>query len=322
MKKFILTLALLCFTVTAHAAELTKVKIGQWGAENILLYLPLYVAMEEGYFKQNGVDASIVYTGNDDKTFAAVVSGDVDFGFADPVFTALAAEKGLQAKTVALILNNLGFSGYTDKADIPEIKNAADLAGLRISSFPQPSTTYTVLSELKKKTPQLKDTKIVEGGFGTAYAMLQSKQVDIALDFEPAVSIAEDKGARVIMNLADFMDRQAVTGLNVMQKTIDQRPETVQAVVTGLQQAITAMYQDRTVAYRTTDKLFPQLGGKIVHRAVDRMMKDAMYPESVIVRGDLWQRTLKMRLDSGELKKPQATSLAVDNRFAEKAGQK
>jgi hypothetical protein len=49
------------------------------------------------------------------------------------------------------------------------------------------------------------------------------------------------------------------------------------------------------------------------------MMRDAMYPESIVVDDILWQRTLKTRLDSGELKSPQETSNAVDNKFAEEA---
>ncbi len=205
---------------------------------------------------------------------------------------------------------------------VPEIKKPSDLAGLRVGSFPAPSTTYTLLKELKDKNPELKNMQIVEAAFGAQLALLEADKADIAVDLEPTVSKVESEGYRVVFPMTPFIDPQAVTGMMVTQKMIDERPKIIQAAVTSLQQAISAIYKNREVAYRTGKKLFPQLSDKVIHRAVDRMMKDAMYPESVIVRDDLWQRTLKTRLDSGELKKPQATSLAVDNRFAEKAGQK
>ena len=46
-----------------------------------------------------------------------------------------------------------------------------------------------------------------------------------------------------------------------------------------------------------------------------------MYPKSIVVNDGYWQSTLKTRLSSGDLKKPQATDVAVDNRFALKAQQ-
>ena len=90
-------------------------------------------------------------------------------------------------------------------------------------------------------------------------------------------------------------------------------------MVNAMQQAISAMYRDPTIAYRTAQKLFPDLGKDITKRAVDHMLHDAMYPTSVVVPDDYWQRTLHTRIDSGELKHEQATTLAVDNRFAAKA---
>jgi NitT/TauT family transport system substrate-binding protein len=323
MKK-LLTLLMTVFLITASPimaadTQLTPIKIAQFGKEKFLLYLPLYVAMEEGYFAENGLKPELIFAGNDDQIFATVISGDADFGVGDPVFTAIAAEKGLKAKTVALMITNLGLTGYTNKPNVPEIKKPEDLAGLRVGSFPAPSTTYTLLSELKAKHPQLKDMQVVEGAFGTQLAMLEADKVDIAVDLEPTVSQVESKGYRVVFPMTPFIDPQAVTGLMATQKTIDDRADIVQKAVTSLQQAITAIYKDRNVAYRVSEKLFPDLGKDVIHHAVDRMMRDAMYPQSVVVKDEYWQRTLKTRLDSKELKKPQATDIAVDNRFAEKA---
>lgn len=47
-------------------------------------YAPLYVAMENGYFKEEGIDLELILTSGADKVAAAVLSGDVNIGFAGP----------------------------------------------------------------------------------------------------------------------------------------------------------------------------------------------------------------------------------------------
>ena len=333
MKKYIFglivfaSLTVLCLYVflsreqSAPVAKMTEVTIAEWGQEKILLYLPLYVAMEEGFFENNGIKVNLVFTGNDDQTFAAVVGGDADFGFADPVFSALAVEKGLKAKTIAELVNSLGVSGYTNLDTVPIIKSAIDLAHMRVGSFPEPSTTYTLLTDLKNSNSGLEGLQIVQGSIGSQLAMLEAGQVDIAVDLEPAVSEAENKGYRVVFSLADFTPRQAITGLTVMQRTIDAHPEVVQKVVSSLQQAVTAMYSDtdHKLIYDTATKVFPHLSSEVLHRAVDRMMKAEVYPRSVAVQDAEWQRSLELRLKNGQLKYEQETAAAVDNSFADAA---
>ena len=318
-KKFLTILVLLASLLTvnaAHAATLEKVKLAQFGQSKFLLYLPLYVAQEEGFFAQQGLDIEIKFAGNDDQIFAEVLSGSVDYGMGDPVFTALADEKGGAAKTVAMLITNLALAGYTNKAFIPVITKADQLAGLRIGSFPAPSTTYTILAGLKRQTPALATMQIVQGAMGTQLALLEAGKTDIATDLEPAVAQAESHGYRVVLDLEKYTPPQAITGLMVRQETLDHHADQVQRMVNALQQAISAMYRDPLVAYRTAQKLFPDLGKEVTQRAVDHMLRDAVYPRSVVVSDAYWQRTLQTRLDSGELKHPQPTGLAVDNRFA------
>ncbi len=308
-----------CQKGTESSEKLQKVRIAQYGKAKFLLYLPLYVAMEEGLFKKRGIDVDLIFAGNDDQIFATVISGEAEFGVGDPVFTALASEKGIEAKTVAMLITNLGLTGYTNKPEVPEIKNPRDLKGLRVGSLPEPSTTFTLLSELKRNYPELSHMEIVQGAFGTHLAMLEAGRVDIAVDLEPTVSEVEEKGFRVVFPMTPFIERQAVTGLTTTAETIGGNPKLVEDVVASLQEAVSLIYSNKETSYNTAKKLFPNLSDKVIQNAVDRMMKDAMYPESLVVDDKLWQRTLKTRLDSGELKSPQATSISVDNTFATKA---
>ena len=47
-----------------------------------VFYAPLYVAIEEGYFRNENIDIKLILTPGADKVSAAVLSGDVQIGFA------------------------------------------------------------------------------------------------------------------------------------------------------------------------------------------------------------------------------------------------
>lgn len=316
--KFILALLVVLSIHSPTMAEekqpLTKVTFAQFGKEKFLLYLPLYIAMEEGIFKQNGLDVSLKFAGNDDQIFATVIGGSADFGVGDPVFAAIAKEKGGPGKIVALMITRLGLSGYTNNPNVPMIATPQDLNGLRLSSFPSPSTTYTLLAKMIADNKL--DTKIVQAAFGAQLATLEAGKVDIAVDLEPTVSIAEDKGYRVVFEAEPYMEEQAITGISTSEKTIEDHPQTVQAVTDSLQQSINLMYSKPDIAIKVGTKIFPNLKPAVIEAAVERMTKKGVYSKSVVVSDGLWQNSLKTRLSSGELKKPQKTEVAVDNSFA------
>ena len=49
-----------------------------------IFYAPLYVAIENGYFEEEDIDLELILTSGADKVSAAVLSGDVNIGFAGP----------------------------------------------------------------------------------------------------------------------------------------------------------------------------------------------------------------------------------------------
>lgn len=59
--------------------ELTKVVLNE--VAHSIFYAPMYVAIEEGYFEEEGVQVELVNGFGADKTMTAVLSGEADIGF-------------------------------------------------------------------------------------------------------------------------------------------------------------------------------------------------------------------------------------------------
>lgn len=59
--------------------ELTPVTLNE--VAHSVFYAPMYVAIEKGYFEEEGVDLTLVTGFGADKTLTAVISGSADIGF-------------------------------------------------------------------------------------------------------------------------------------------------------------------------------------------------------------------------------------------------
>lgn len=59
--------------------ELKKITVAE--VAHTIFYAPQYVAIEKGYFKDEGIDLNLTLTPGADKVTAAVLAGDADIGF-------------------------------------------------------------------------------------------------------------------------------------------------------------------------------------------------------------------------------------------------
>ena len=77
----LLVLSLLFFLPKKEKNDnMNSIKIAE--VTHSVFYAPLYVAIEEGYFRNENIDIKLILTPGADKVSAAVLSGDVQIGFA------------------------------------------------------------------------------------------------------------------------------------------------------------------------------------------------------------------------------------------------
>lgn len=306
-----------CKTKKPQTDHVTKVTVAQWGQEKYLIYLPFYIAQEKGYFKEEGLDITVKFSGNDDQVFATVLKGEAQFGIGDPVFTAISRERGAKGKVIASIVNGVTIWGVTNKQNIKTIEKSSDLAGLKVGTFPEPSTNYALMKKtIMKGGDILKNTKIVQAPIGAQLALLEKGSADIAMELEPGASIAESKGYRVVYSSPKFYGSFAFTGLTTTEDYIIANKETVQKFLNAIEKALQYCHTDETGAIEIAAKLFPKLDKVVVGNAVKRMVADKTIPDHAAMSDEAWQKALQVRVDIGDLKEMKPTSEGVDNSFA------
>lgn len=298
----------------------TLVRVAQWGQERYLIYLPLYVAMEEKLFEREGLAATISFTGNDDQTFAAVAGGSADFGIGDPAFAAISHAKGFPARVIGTVVGGVAIWGVTNQKNLKVLQRPEDLAGLRIGTFPAPSTNYTLMRDLEASLPAaLPKPTIVQAAIGAQLGLLESGAADIAMVLEPAASVAESQGYRVVYSSPKFHGPFSFTGVTTTEDVLRAKGDVAAKFIKGLQQAMRDCRSQPFICERVAKKLFPDLSPDVTKRAIARMISENTFPESVVVDPAAWQKALKVRVEVGDLESLEKADGVVDNRFAEAA---
>jgi NitT/TauT family transport system substrate-binding protein len=293
------------------------ITIAQYG--HLFLYLPLYVACDKGYFANQGLNVKLVSTGGDEKTFAAVSSGNAQFGVADPTFTAIARERGQGGKVVASVVNGVPFWGVAFNHDIKRIEQPSGLAGLRIATYPAPSTNYTVMKKLLANNGKPINATIVQGAGGAIVPMVKANKADIAMELEPAASIAVSQGAHIVWSLHKQFGTFAITGLTVTDDYAAKNGDTIKTVVGCLQEAFRYMHDNFEGTIAVAKKEFPEVPDKILRIALTRMLNENTVPTSPVMTEEAWDKAIEMRRETGDLKGDGSFATNVDMQYANAA---
>ena len=129
----VLAVTALPFTVTARKneeKELTKVTLNE--VAHSIFYAPQYVAIEEGYFAEEGLDLTLVTGFGADKVLTALISGEADIGFMGAEASIYAYQEGAtdQAVNFAQLTQRAG-NFLVAREEMPDFK-WEDLKGKKV----------------------------------------------------------------------------------------------------------------------------------------------------------------------------------------------
>src|ERR1700760_649077 len=277
-------------TTTAPAfAEGKKVVISQ--AFQSMLYLPLYVAIDEGFFTQQGLDVTKETAGAPSVALSAVISKSAQFSIHGPEWTAIAASKGAPVHIIANVVNGAAVWIATS----PDFKftGIKDLKGQKVVTGLMPTTSTSLFIKLLKENGMdaKTDVDMIQVAIGSEPGPFVAKQADVAVMYEPGLDQAVAKGMKVVLGFPKSYGPYAFSAVTA-RKDVD--PDTAQRVVNGMEMAMRFMAKEPAKTVEIAKKEFPTLDAAVVEAAVKRMLADAVYPSSV----DISAEALKVAMDT------------------------
>jgi NitT/TauT family transport system substrate-binding protein len=305
----------LSFPAAARGApdEPVQVTIAEYG--EFLLYVPLYVADARKYFVEEGLSVTIVPAGGDEKVFAALLSGEAQFGVGDPALAAIAGERGNPGRVILSLLQSVPAFGVARRKEVPRINDPRQLGPFTVATYPAPSTAYTLQKKMFLSGGL--EPNIRELPYGSLLGALEAGTIDIALEYEPNVSLAVDSGAREVFSLATYYPDFALTGLTVLPEYLAKHEVEARAVIRSLQRAMRFIAADLTGTVGILHQRFPNYPAPIIRRAVESSMRVRALPSDGVMRESAWKAAIELRRSVGDLKGDAPFYEYVINRFAE-----
>jgi NitT/TauT family transport system substrate-binding protein len=323
------TIALLAAALPQAATAAESVKVG---TANTLNDVPIVIAAEKGYFKDEGLDVSLVPFTSGAQEIAPLGRGEIDVGsgaMSAGFYNALAqgigfkivadkghVEKGYEFQTVFI---------RKDLIDSGAFKSLKDLKGKKIA-IPAPGvSTLSLLNEAAKAGGiKFDDINVVYLGFGPQIAAFKNKAVDGSLMIEPPATIIANQGAGVrFMNTQEFYPNQQIALVFYSELFIKNRPDVAVKFMKGYLRGI------RTYnAALKGDKLAGPGAGEVIqlmakHFKIDPKLAADIHSQAMHPNGDVNVASMRKDMEflhsRGLIKDMVDLSKVVDLSFAQKA---
>jgi NitT/TauT family transport system substrate-binding protein len=205
----ILVFAVMCLTVNRSVAQ-EEVKIGYL---SLVISLPTFVALEKGYFQEQGL--KVVNTPFESGTLLidALVAGRIDVIGSASVITLWLVEQNLPGTfKIFLVYGPLGpkdSSFVLMVAKDSPLKEMKDLKGKRVGTFPGIASLALAKAVLRPHFDPNKEVTLIEIPPGNIVQALAAGQIDAYFTPEPFGMMAEAKG------VGRYLSKSPLSALNL-----------------------------------------------------------------------------------------------------------
>ena len=206
-----------------------------------IFYAPMYVAIEEGYFTEEGIDLTLVTGFGADKTMTALLSGEADIGFMgaeSTVYTYLENTDDPVVNFAQLTQRAGNFLVSRQPADNFQWSDliGKNVLGGRKGGMPEMVFEY-ILKQNSIDPSEIDINQSID--FGSTAAAFSGGQGDYTVEFEPSATALEKEGAgHVVASLGVDSGYVPYTSFSAKTSYMKDHPEVIQHFTNALQKGM------------------------------------------------------------------------------------
>ncbi len=317
---FIFILSLLTGCESNQNADLTKVTLSE--VAHSIFYAPMYVAVEEGYFKEEGIDLELVTAFGADKVTTAVISEEADIAFMGSESTIYVYAQNSDDYLV-------NFAQLTQRAgnfmvareempdfDWKDLKGSSVLGG-RKGGMPQMVFEYVLK---KNGIDPAKDLSIDQSiDFGSTAAAFSSGKGDFTVEFEPSATTLESEGVGyVVASLGEASGYVPYTAFSAKKSYMEEHSEIIQSVTNALQKGMDYVnsHSPEEIA-KVIQPQFEETELSTITAIVQRYYDQDTWKENLIFEQDAFELLQDILMEAGELDQKVPYDALVTTTYAE-----
>ena len=285
-------------------SNLTKVTLAE--VAHTIFYAPQYVAINNGYFEEEGIELEVVLANGADAVMSAVLSGDVDIGFSGTEATIYVYNGGEKdyVKTFAGLTKRDGtFLVSREKYDnftLNDLKGKTVIGG-RKGGMPEMTFEWALRENgIDPKADLNIDTSI-------AFAAMQGAFIggtgDFVTLFEPnALSVEQNGYGYVVAYIGQLGGEVPYTAYNARTSYIENNKEIIKNFTKAINKGLQFVKENdaKTIAECIID-FFPDTSINDLTKIVDRYKQGDAWKENITINEEEFKHIQDIMIASNEL---------------------
>lgn len=325
---FLLVSAMLLATCAAcgkKGNDLTKVTLNE--VAHSIFYAPQYVAIENGYFEEEGIDLELVTGFGADKTMSSLLAGEADIGF-------MGAESSIYLYKEGASDYAVNFAQLTQRAGNflvarEPIENfswdmikGADVLGGRKGGMPEMVFEYILQKNGIDPDTDLQIDQSID--FGSTAAAFSGGQGTFTVEFEPSATALESANeGYVVASLGVDSGYVPYTSYCTTKDYLAKNEKSIQSFTNALQKGME--YVNTHTPEEIAKVIAPQFEEtdlETIEKIVTRYHEQDTWKDNLMFEESSFDLLQNILMGAGELDNRVPYDKLVDNQFSRKAAEK
>lgn len=308
--------------ISASGEEMQKVVLNE--VAHSIFYAPMYVAIEKGYFAEEGIDLELVTGFGADKVMTAVISGEAQIGFMGSESSIYAYNEGANDYVVNFAqLTQRAGNFLVAREEMPDFKwenlKGMNVLGGRKGGMPQMVFEYILKQNGIDPEKDLKINQNID--FGSTAAAFSEGQGDYTVEFEPHATALEKEGKGVVVaSLGADSGYVPYTAFAAKKSYMEDHPDVIQGVTNALQKGMDYVkVHTPTEIAEIIAPQFAETDVETIQTIVTRYYDQDTWKENLVFEEESFNLLQDILEEAGELSKRAPYEELVTTEFAENA---
>ena len=292
-----------------------------------IFYAPQYAAIELGYFKEEGIDLTLVNGAGADKVMTALISGDANIGFMGSEASIYTYANGSEDYAVNFAQLTQRAGNFLVSRTPQEDFQWEDLAGKKVLGGRKGGMPQLVFEYILKKhnLDPAADLDIDQSiNFGLTAAAFPSSDADYSVEFEPFATTLESEGnGWVVASLGEESGYVPYTAYSAKKSYLEANPQIIQRFTNAIQKGLNYVnsHTPEEIA-KTIQPQFKETSLEALTTIVKRYQDQDTWKEDTVFEEESFLLLQNILEEGGELPKRVPYEELVTTEFSKKAAQK
>lgn len=312
------------YNISNKTNDETLKKISVNEVTRSVFYAPQYVAINKGFFEEEGIEIELTTGQGADKVMTAVLAGQSDIGFAGPEAAIYVYNEGKEdySEVFAQMTKRDG-SFLVSKTDTDSF-SWSDLKGKTVIPGRKGGVPYMTFEYVLKKNgiDPKKDVNLDDSiKFDLMAGAFAGGDAEYVTLFEPTASMTEDAGkGYVVASVGEASGEIPYTAYFAKKSYIEENEDIIQGFTNAIYkgQQWTKEHTAEEIAEVIQD-FFPDTDLEMLARSIQSYMDIDAWNDTPVLKEESFKLLQNVMKEAGELEKEAPYDKVTNNKYAEEA---